>query len=257
MGPENELVRRIVSQAGIPSARVRRDLERELNAHIEDAAEAARTEGTGGGRSPICDSFGDPNEIALQFKRLHRSERIASFALDTFLLMTVSVAAVGALIASLQVVAALSLGLDPTAPRRLAQQIASIITLVSGYMGTYLGYRIFRRRRILKVVALDSTLCVLLTALCLFLPHLDPKAPLLTLAIGAGVRALQVSRVRRFWPLAAVVPVIAACLFSRRVVSAGNEVPLWVAAMIRCAGLTAACHALAWLSRTHQARRPA
>jgi hypothetical protein len=254
MGPEKELVRRIVSQAGIPSARARRDLERELKAHLEDAAEAAGTEGGGDPLSAICDQFGDPNEIALQFQRLHRVDRIASFALNTFLLLIISVVAAAMLIGIFQVVVALSFGLDP-APRRLAQQVASIVALVLGYMGTHLGYGVFRERRTLKVLTLDGLFCVVVTAGCLFLPHLEPTTPLLTLTIGAGVRMLQATGMRRFWVLAAVVPLIAVCLISRRAVRAGNEMPLWVAAIIRCAGLTAACHALTWLSRTHQAHR--
>ena len=123
---------------------MRRDLERELNAHLEDAAEAARNEDPDvDARSAICDRLGDPNEIALQFKRLHRFDRIANFALDTFLLMLVSAVAVAALIATLQVIAALSLGLDPTAPRRLPQQIASILNPRSGLHGDILGLPLF------------------------------------------------------------------------------------------------------------------
>ena len=258
MGQENELVRRIVSQAGIPSARVCRDLERELNAHFEDAAEAARTEETGGdSHSTICCNFGDPNEIALQFKRLHRFDRIANFALDAFLLMLGSLIAVTALIATFQVIAALSLGLSPTAPRGLVQQIASITTLVLGYIGTYLGHRVLSVRRTVKVLALDGLFCAAVLAVGLFSPHFNPTAPLMTLIVGAVVRTLQGTGLRRVWFLATVIPMIAICLLSRAAVSAGNEIPLWAAAVIRCVGLTAACGVLTWLSRTHEARKPA
>lgn len=255
MDRENELVGRIVSQAGIPGARGCRELERELKAHFEDAAEAAGAEETGiAPHAAICDRFGDPNEIALQFRRLHRADRIAAFALNTFALVIVSIVAVATLIAILQVVAAFSFGSDP-ALRRLPQQMASIVALVLGYVGTESGYGVFREHRILKLLALHSALCASITAVCLFLPQFDPTTPLMTLAIGASVRTLQVTGVRRLWPLGAVLPLIAVSLFSRKTISAGNEIPLWAAAMIRCAGLTAACHALTWLSRTHQARR--
>ena len=256
MGPHNDphskLIHRIVSRAGIPSARERRDLERELNAHFEDAAEAARTEDPG---SPVLDRFGDPDEIALQLKHLHRVDRIANFALDAFVLMLVSMIAVAALIATLQVAAAFSLGLDPATPRRLPQQITSIATLVLGYMGTYLASRGFERRRILKITALYGALCLAVSAVRLFLPHFDPIAPLLTLAIGVVVRMLQETGLRRLWVFASVVPVMAAGLFSSRAISAGTELPLWGAAMIRGAGLTVACYLLTRLSRNHQARR--
>ena len=253
---ENELVRRIVSHAGIPSRRLRRDLERELNAHFEDAAEAARTEEPGVDPRPaICFHFGDPNEIALQFKHLHRLDRIGRFVLDTSLLTLRSVLAVAALIAIFQVIAALSLGLSPAAPQRLLQQIASITALVLGYVGAYSGYRAFRGWRTMKVLALEGICCAAISALGIFLPHFDPTAPLMTLVIGASVRLLQGTGLRRVWFLAPVIPVMAACLFSRGVISAGNEIPLWAAAMIRCAGLTAACRALMWLSRRHEACR--
>lgn len=251
---EDELVRRIVSRAGIPSARARRELERELKAHLEDAGEANSVGKTGIDASPaICDRFGDPNEIALQFQRLYRIDRVTRFALNAFLLLIVSVATVAALIAIMQLAAAVSLGLDPV-PRHLTQQIASVIALVLGYMGTELGYGTFKRHRILKFLALDGALCASITAVCLSLSHLDPTTPLMTLAIGAGVRMLQITGMRRLWFLAAVVPLVAVTLFSRRAISAGNEVPLWAAAIIRCAGLTVACYALTWLSRMHQAR---
>lgn len=237
---------------------MRRDLERELNAHFEDAEAAAHTEETGvGSRSAICSHFGDPNEIAMQFKRLHRFDRIANFVLDAALLILSSVFVVAALIAILQIIAALSLGSGPIAPRRLAQQITSIITLVLGYIGTYLGYRVFGRRRMLKVLALDGLFCAAFSAVGLFLPDFVATAPPMTLIIGTGVRTLQDTGLRRLWFLAVVVPVMTTCLFSRGAVSAGNDIPLWAAGLIRCAGLTAACHALTWLSQTHQARRSA
>lgn len=254
MKPEDELVRAIISQASIPSARERLELERELKAHLEDAEEGA---GTGESDARICDHFGDPAEIALQFKKLHRFDRIASSVLETLLLALVSAVAIAALIGVLQFSIALCLGVEPGVPRRLPQQLASIFALVLGYVGMYSGDRVFENGRILKSLAMSAASCAPLIAICLFLPHFDATAPVLTFAIGIGVWMLQCSRLRRFWVLAPIAPLIGMCLFAQRAVSIGNGLPVWVAATIRCVGLTAACHALTWLSRVHQARRPA
>lgn len=254
MGAEDEFVRRIVTQAGVSSAQARRELERELRAHLEDAAEAADIEDPGDGRGVAICRFGDPDEVGLQLRHLYRFDRMARSASETFLLILISVIAVAALIAIPQAAVAFSLGSAAMAPRRLPQQIVSIVMLVVGYMGTYLGYRVFRGRRGLKVFALDSAFGAALLAICLWVPRLDPTVPLLTLGIGACVRTLQSRGLHRVWVLATFGPVMAAALFSGRLISAGNELPLWGVALLRSAGLTAACQLLTWLSRNHQAR---
>jgi hypothetical protein len=69
MQTREEFIRRIVSRSGIMTSKGRRELERELNAHLEDAIAEARSEGCDETTilQTIWARFGDPDEIANDF----------------------------------------------------------------------------------------------------------------------------------------------------------------------------------------------
>src|ERR1700744_6696334 len=87
-GPD-ELIDRIVSSAHIPYGEQRREIQRELRAHVEDYVLAAAESG----RDPaeieqlVIAHFGDPDQIAYGFARVYRHDRrrLRAFA---FLLST-------------------------------------------------------------------------------------------------------------------------------------------------------------------------
>lgn len=252
-----EFVRRIVSRSGIPRSASRRDLERELQAHLEDAMEEADPMGGKDDHilSAVCARFGDPDEIARAFEGEHRWERRAIFLADAVMLMCLSVLTVGALILGMQLAIAISLGIAPAhAFPRLRGEIVAFVSLALGYMGLYLGERLFRERRLLKALAIDSILFVCFFPLVSGVLHLGTAAPVTAFLAGIAVRMLQATSWRPAWFLGTVVPTTAACLSAGRLLSTGSEISLGAAVLVRWLGLTAACYALTLLSRKHAAR---
>lgn len=92
MRARDELIDRIVSCSQIPSARRRRETERELRAHMEDFADAAREAGHQEDviETLVMTHFGDPREVAGDFAWVYRNERrrilVFSYAVSTVLI---------------------------------------------------------------------------------------------------------------------------------------------------------------------------
>jgi len=255
-----EFIRRIVTQSGVLRAKARRDLQRELQTHLEDATEEARAEGyeEGGILPGVCDRFGNPDEIAREFERTYRFERRAIFMADAVGLLSISTLAVAALILTFQLVVALWLGMSPSnAFPRLRGELVAFVSLAVGYMGMYLEERLFQTHRLLKAFAMNSVLYACLFAAASAALSLRTPAPVLAFVSGVAVRLLQRTVFRSFWYLGAIVPTAAACLSAGRLLSTGNEIPLWAAVLVRWVGLTVACYSLTILSRNHEARRRA
>lgn len=78
------LVERLVRDAGLPNARARADLRRELASHFEDAAEQ--------GGDDVVARFGDVAAIADGFRRAYRPMRRALYAAKVLASLVASVA---------------------------------------------------------------------------------------------------------------------------------------------------------------------
>jgi hypothetical protein len=255
----DEFVARIVSRARILGFSTRHDLQRELNAHFEDAMEHAR--GELGDRSDlaeiVCGRFGDPQEVARELGRVHRFERRAILTADASLLIGASVVAVAGLILLLQLAIAVSRGIPPShAFPRLRGQSVAFVSLSLGYMALYLEERFLRRFRLWEAFAVNLAGFACLFALVFPLLHLRTAAPAVSFAAGALVRLLQKTPMRGFWYLGTAVPTIIAYLDAPRLLSIGGEIRPAVALLVRWIGQTAACYLLTLLARHHEKRSP-
>ena len=252
----DEFVRRIISRSGIGRSSIRRDLQRELQAHLEDAAEAARSAGNDDSSIPriVCERFGDPDEIAAALERLHRLDRRSAAVSGALLLLGVSIVAVAALIMALQLMIAFRLGIRAAdAFPRLRAEVIAFVSLPLGYVGVYLWEGVFQTRSLWKAVAANCALFVCLSALASVLGLSGPGAGLAFVG-GAGVRFLQGTALRKLWWVATIGPPAIMCLLAGRLLSEGNPVPIWLALPVRWAGLTLACYFLTLLSRHHELR---
>ena len=259
MAAADELVRRILSRSGIRGASARRDLERELRAHLEDAAEAACADGADGADEAgipgiVARRFGDPDEIAAQFERLHRFDRRAARLGDAIVLLATSTMAVAALILAIQLLIAVRLGVAPAdAFPRLRAELVAFVSLAFGYMGVYLGEGVFRSRRLWKALGAS---CALFTCMSAVASALGWSAPLAAFAFvgGAAVRILQRTALRKFWWVATLGPPTLTWLLAGNLMGGANPAPVWLALPVRWAGLTLACYSLTLLSRNHEVR---
>jgi hypothetical protein len=256
----DEFVGRIVSRARILRSSARHDLQRELNAHFEDAMEEARAEL--GERTDladiVCARFGNPEEIARELDRVHRFERRAMLTADASLLLGASVVTVAALILLFQLAIALSIGIAPShAFPRLRGQSVGFVSLSLGYMSLYLEERFLRRFRLWTAFAANLVVFACLFSLASPVLHLRTAAPAIPFTAGSLVRLLQKTPLRNCWYLGTALPTIAAFLDAPRLLSTGGEVRPWVALLLRWIGQTMACHFLTLLARRHQRRSQA
>jgi hypothetical protein len=253
MAALDDFVDRIVSRARIARSTDRDDLERELRCHFEDAVREAggRNDETRDIPAQVCRRFGSPEEVGRALERVHRFERRAAVAADGVLLMSVSVLAVGTLIALLQLAIAASIGISPLeAFPWFRGRVVGFISLSLGYMSLYWEERLLKGFRLLPAFLLN--LGIFAGAFALLYPHLRLHniASAIPFTAGALVRLLQTTRWRRFWCLGTVLPTIGAYLVARRLLNI-PAAPPWEALLFRWIGQTAACYLLTLVSRNH------
>jgi len=257
MAGRDEFVRRIVSRSGVSSPRAQRELQRELDAHLEDASEEVRLQGRDEASilRAVCERFGDPAEIAREFELAYRFERRTTATADALILFGSSVGTVAALILTLQLAIASRFGISPPeAFPRLRGELVAFVSLALGYVGIYLGERLFHQRRLLKAFGINCALFTFLFALCYSVLHLSTLAPAVPFFAGVAVRMLQRTVLRPFWCLATMAPTVVNCLSGGPLLITGHSIPLWAAILVRWLGLTMACYLLTLLSRNHEVR---
>jgi hypothetical protein len=136
MRATDALIEKIIHRSQIPSGKRRREVERELRAHIEDFVMSAREAGYGEDeieRMAIA-SFGDPLEVARNFGWVYRQER----AMLRFRVFGLSTAAVAILIAAgtLAVQAGVAAGFGvPFSVRHTRIEVFDILATVAVYVG--------------------------------------------------------------------------------------------------------------------------
>jgi hypothetical protein len=192
MTATERLIDEIMAASQIPSAKRRREVLRELQAHVEDFVSAGRQ--TGRGEEDVerllLEGFGDPRQIARQFASVYRRER-AALHLGGFLISTVVVSLVISA-AAISMQAGIMFGLtDPArivfGSRHTAVVALDILASAAAYLALLSLGRFFERPlAVLAVIA-----AVLLTVFVAV--GLPPQFILFGFANGALLRGIQVS----------------------------------------------------------------
>ena len=166
MRAADELIDCIVNSSEVPSGR-RREIQRELRAHVEDFVDAARE----AGREPdeidrlVLANFGDPGQIAQGFAWVYRQERrtLRAFA---FTLSTVLLAAsLSAAILAMQAGLALGFGtpiLRVLASRHTAIEVLDILASVAVYLGVTSLESLFENHRFQRAALLLASMLTVL-----------------------------------------------------------------------------------------------
>ena len=142
----DRIVTRVILLAKVPGNRRRREVEKELRAHLDDLAEEARSEG--------CDEqaaarivrmrFGEPEEVAAAFSSAYAPERLAKRILQSAVMVIVSTVAVAVVIGAAQSVAAIcTAGSITSTVRDIHQELVGFGAIVAGYWSLYVGERLF------------------------------------------------------------------------------------------------------------------
>jgi HAAS len=205
MTAADRLIDELMAAARIPFARRRREVLRELRAHMEDFVSAGRRSGLAEAdiERLLAERFGDPRQIARQFAWVYRRER-AALHLGAFLISTVLVSlTISAAAIAMQAGMAFGFGSPMVrvfGSRHTAIEALDILATAAAYVGLFsLGESFGRPLAVLAAVT--SGLLVVFAA-----AGLPSHFVLFGFANGALLRLIQ-TVVR--WPVARLGAVLA------------------------------------------------
>ena len=154
----DQLIDEILRSARIPWESRRREVLRELRAHVEDFVSCARSAGHSEEEAErlACASFGDPRQIAMQFGWVYRRQR-AALGVSAFVLATMVVAvAIAGIVMSLQAGLAIGLGVPLVrifSARHAMIEAADILASATAYLGLLWLEKRFDRYGFLRAAA--------------------------------------------------------------------------------------------------------
>jgi uncharacterized membrane protein len=248
----DELIDKVVSSSQIPSRRRKLEIARELRAHIEDFVLIAQQ--AGHSEEEICRlvlaNFGDPQEIAREFARVYRRERVI-LRLSVFLLSTL-VAASFISVAVLALQGSMAIGLGVPIPRvfgghHLTLEMLYLLSTAAAYVGLISLERLFDGARLGKAIAL---LALILTIAGAGLTVANAHAEILIAGSFSGVllRLIQVALANRV----ARVAVLMVCFALLGFVSASSQSLVlrreMVLRLLVWAAVGVACHLMTHLA---------
>jgi hypothetical protein len=166
-----QMIHNILDGSGVPSLKQRLEIQRELNAHLEDLAAAARQAGHREHEiEPIVlDRFGDPKEVADGFSNVYSYERHAFLTLCWLLTALTFTSCLLVAILTVQTGLALAFGtpfLQIIAGRHTAIQALDISAFVAIYLGSGSMEELFERHRFEKAALLTCGIVAILIILC-------------------------------------------------------------------------------------------
>ena len=190
MTSTERLIDEIMAASRIPSEKRRREVLRELRAHVEDFMGAGRQSGSGEEEIErlLLERFGDPRQIAQQFAWVYRRER-AALHLGGFLISTVVVSLV-ILAGTISMQAGIMLGFGAPVvfgSRHTVAMALDILASAAAYLGLLSLARFFGRPLAALVVVAAALLAVFVAA------GLPPRYILFGFANGALLRGIQVA----------------------------------------------------------------
>ena len=189
MTTAERLIDEIMAGSRLPSERRRREVLRELRAHMDDFVSAGRQSGRGEEEIErgLREQFGDPRQIARQFAWVYRRER-ASLHLGGFLISTALVSVViSAAAISMQAGVRFGLGAPMAGTRHTAIEALDILASAAAYLGLLaLGRFFLRPLAVLAVVAGALSAGFAATGL-------PPQFILFGFANGALLRGIQLT----------------------------------------------------------------
>lgn len=190
------LIEAMVTSAQIPFESRRREVLRELQAHVEDFVLSARLAGHTQEEAErlAFASFGDPRQIAMQFGWVYRRQRRV-LRVSGFVLSTIVVAvAIAGIVMSLQ--AGLAIGLGAPLPRifsarHMIIEAADILASAAAYLGLISLEKRFEGRRFARAAAALSAIFVILIAL-FRITGAPWLVPVFGLVIALFLRTMQI-----------------------------------------------------------------
>jgi hypothetical protein len=204
-----QLIDGIVNSSRVPPGKRRREIERELRAHIEDFVAAAREAGRGQAEIErlVLANFGDPGQIARGFAWVYRHERrrlrVLAYVFSTLLLASALLAVILAAQAGLAFGFGASIR-NVLVSRHTAIEALDILASVAAYLGLTALESLFETQRPQKAAALLAAIVAILIGSCAAAGF---HAPFLMFGLVNGIffRALQLLAAPKVARLAVIV----------------------------------------------------
>jgi hypothetical protein len=251
MESSDNLVRQIISKSGIFGAARRRELAKELSSHVEDMVDELRHAGHDEAsiQKIVFQRFGQPEEIARAFAETYRAEQIAAYVGIVVALVAASLLAVGGMISTIQFCVAIWSGSPLAADLPgMRWEFVGFLSLTWGYVGIYLGQRLFRNRLFPAVTV--NLLAFLPAALSLHrFAAGHATAPVVAFVCAGMVRILQQAKIRFIWCAGTAGPLLCAWLLLGPVVQSDGPLSSWEMGLIVWLGMTLSCLAMTSLTK--------
>lgn len=240
------IVRRVILRSDFLDAEQRREIERELRAHVEDIVEEAHTQGYDEATiAQIVEArFGRPQEVAAAFRTVYARERLILNVVRGAGLLLASLAAVGLVVGSVQWIVAICTATSlHSAFSHIAWESIGFAAITLGYCSLYFGERLLQTSLARQIVLGAALLLCLAFGLSRAVPE-HTALPSVAFASAAMARLFQRIRVPLIWLAGTAGPLFAASMIPGFFLS-GHEQEMhrqfpWLVWL----GLTLSCKAL-------------
>jgi hypothetical protein len=169
MSQHDILIDRILSASGIVGRERRSDVAREMRSHIEDIIEEERAAGHNDQEIArlVAIRFGQASQIADDFARVYRMQRIGFSLLSYSLLAIVSILAVAIFVYTIQYGSLRWFGVSTArifSKSHMGWEAIMFAGLTFGYLGLYFVERVFEQKRFAKTLCLVGMIVAIIVA---------------------------------------------------------------------------------------------
>jgi hypothetical protein len=209
-GPGKDLIQRVVARARLPGERRRREIVRELTAHLEDSAEAIRADGHDDRaiERMVELRFGDGDALGEAFAVVYARERRVRDAVSVLALLVAALLGATLVIGGIQslvaIWAAQPLRAVFTEP---APELIGIAAVALGYCTPYLATR-QGVRPAAQTLGVMTAVAIWTGAYCLAAPPVHAAMPIVAFACAAAARILQRVDVPLLWLVGTAAPLL-------------------------------------------------
>ncbi len=238
MTEHDDIVPRVISLCRVPSARRRREIEKELHAHVEDIAEEARSQGYDelSVRRIVEARFGKPHEVAAAFASVYAPERVARWVVGLATLVIASLVAVGLVIGSVQSIAAICTATSIASSfRYIHWELLGFGAVALGYCSLYLGERLFPAS-LAKAVLPSAALIFCVGGFVSWVTPGHAALPLVAFTCAALGRLLQSVDIPLVWLAGTAGPLLIEWTFFGPLMSGHGQFPwlMWLGLTVSC-----------------------
>jgi hypothetical protein len=200
-GPWQDLIQQVIARSRLPGQRRRREILRELSAHLEDSAEALR-----GGEYDECSiermvelRFGDAEAVGRAFAVVYRRDRWVRSAASVLALFVAAILAATMVIGGIQSLVAIGTAHPLRATFADAtSELIGIAAVAVGYCSPYLAERL-GVPPVRQTLWLVGAIGLAVGGYCIATPPAQTAMPIVAFACAASARLLQRFDVPLLW----------------------------------------------------------